>query len=697
MASTPTEPGLAAPRPLEAHVARWATQVTALERRAGRRVLPAWVLLGLGGTLLCLATNLLRPYARFVLPGAAAGIGGAVLCIVLAGRLRRREAADLSAEIRETCRREGLAPAEAVRLLSEGVRGGVAGEVLAGVDAGAQALAQIRQEGEEALRMLSLRPVPRLEFTVVRGSGRGIAAVILRGEHRADEFARIAVRALEAGLRAEAVAALAMVDMIYHEIAPNIPERIVLAGQDDPSRAATVAGLHLLFSGFDLLPEMAAIREAQPAALASGHGTSGQAAPAAEEAGPFVGSCVEYIGTRTQDAQKRDRAWELLASIPDGRTLPYLVAALEQRTFLPEAVAGLSRLGVEGHVRLLEAVQVGRGRLRFHAAMALGMLQVSAARPLLKALLPSLHSSVELAGFHCALARLGEEGHATELEPLLAEGDAGARQAAAIALAYTDQPLEEGLVLRHLADDNATVRLYLVKAVTSQGGGSDRLVEALVERLGDGEERVREAAVVALSQLAPQAGRARLLELAQAGPADVRVAACCVLEATLGEESIPFLEEALNDAETDTQRRRLLLALGNTGSSEAARIAGACLEDDGLSGAALAALQRIHVRAPQAARRAVESRTGSRVRLLILAASAGDTQAAVQLAGMLKPRTDFLTLLDLLEVVPRLHSRAFVAPLHDLLSYRNPPRFPGDRSISYLALKALVHSELAGA
>lgn len=697
MASTQAGPALSVPRPLEAHVERWASQVTALERRSGRRALPGWVLLGLGGTLLCLTLNVLRPYARIAVPGAAAGVAGAVLWILLAGKLRRRAAVHLATQIRETCLREGLAPAEAVRLLSEKCRGGVARQVLAGVDPGALALAQVRQEGEEAFRLLSLRPVPRLEFTVVRGTGRNIAAVILRGEHRADEFARIAANALENGLHEEAVAALAMVDMLYHEIAPRVPERILQAGQDDPTRTETAGAIQLLFSGFDLLPEMAAVLGAHLPARASGEDEMAQGAPVEAAPKPFIGRCVEYIGTRTQEAYKRDRAWKLLASIPDRRTLPYLLAALEQRSFFPEAIAGLGRLGEEGQSRLLESVQAGRGRLRFHATMALGMLQVGTARPLLQTLLPSVHSSVERAGFHYALARLGEEGHAPELQPLLGQNDAGTRQAAAIALAHLDEPVDETLLLRHLEDDSAAVRLYLVKKTASQGAGSDRLVEALVARLEDGEEEVREAAVDALQRMAPQAGQLRLVELARSGPPEARMAACRVLAEAPGGRAVPFLEAALKEAATNAERRRLLLALGNAGSAEAARIAGAFLDDADLSGAAFAALQRIAAQEPQAARRAIESRLGSRVRLLVLDALGGDAQAAAQLAGMLKPRTDFLTLLDLLEVVPQLRSPAFVAPLHNLLSYRNPPRFPGDRSVSYLALKALVHSELAGA
>jgi len=83
------------------------------------------------------------------------------------------------------------------------------------------------------------------------------------------------------------------------------------------------------------------------------------------------------------------------------------------------------------------------------------------------------------------------------------------------------------------------------------------------------------------------------------------------------------------------------------------------------------------------------------VRLLAVQALNGDSRAVEQLAGTLRLRTSFITLLDVLTAAPMLHAPSFAAPLHELLAYRNHSRFPGDRSISHMALKALVHCELA--
>ena len=504
---TRAEPVSALSQPLAAHIDRWSAEAAAAQRRAGRQALPGWILLGFGLILFCLAMNILRPYARTALPVAAAATAGAALSILLAGRARRRAADRLAGEIREASRREGFSTGEVVRLLAGQTSGRVSDEVLAGIDRGAAARAQIRQRGEEAFRLLARRPVPRLEFQVVRGAGSRISAVILQGEHRIDEFSGLTADSLAHGLDVESIAALAMVDMIYHEIAPAVPSHPTQSGRD-ASHADTAAAAHALFSGYDLAPEMAAVAEARVLSPAAAAGSSRLVAP--DEA--FVGACVDYIGQRAREAAKRDRARVLLTLIPDARTLPYLQG-------LP-------------------------GSLAAHA------------------------------------------------------------------------PLDRDALPYHLP-----------------AGESPDIVQILKERLADA--------------------------------------------ASVGE------------------RRALILALGDTASGEAAAVAGRYLDDDDLSPAAFTALVRIGRTEPEAAIRAVEGHRGCRGKLLALQALRGDAQAVEELAGTLRLRTVFLTLLDVLEVAPLLRAPSLAAPLRELLGYRNHPRFPGDRSISYLALKALVHSELA--
>jgi len=505
--SSPTQPASAEQPPLAEHVDHWSARIAAAQRRASHQALPGWILFGLGTVLFCLAMNLLRPYATMALPVAAAAVAGAVLSILLAGRARRRAAARLAGEIRETCRREGLSAHDVVRLLAGQGAGRLSDEVLAGIDPGAAALAQVRQRGEVAFRLLALRPVPRLEFQVVRGPGSKVSTVILQGEHRIDEFAGLAADCLAHGLDVEAIAALAMVDMIYHEIAPAAPS-LQVQSRKDPSQADTAAAAHALFAGYDLAPEMVAVAAARGLSTATIAGSAWLAPPGET----FVGACIDYIGQRAREASKSDRARALLALIPDARTQPYLRGLREGR--LAEAHPGRD-------------VSLGH--------------KPAAASP----------------------------------------------------------------------------------------------------------------------------------------------------------EAVQHLARQLDDAPTLEERRALILALGDTDAGEAAAAVGRYLGDEDLSSAAFSALVRIGRTEPGAALRAVEGCRGCGVRLLALQALGGDAQAVEKLAGTLRLRTDFLTLMDVLEVAPLLRAPSFAAPLRELLSYRNHPRFPGDRSISYLALKALVYSELA--
>jgi hypothetical protein len=118
-------------------------------------------------------------------------------------------------------------------------------------------------------------------------------------------------------------------------------------------------------------------------------------------------------------------------------------------------------------------------------------------------------------------------------------------------------------------------------------------------------------------------------------------------------------------------------------------------KDKELSDAAFWALARISLAHREAALKPLRGRRPHSVELLFLEALHGDPHARDQLATMIRPRTYFLTLLEVLEYARILREPSFAGPLRGLLSYRNHPRFPGDRSVSYLALKALVHTELA--
>jgi HEAT repeat protein len=707
------EPAPSTPPPVDPRIEQWAGEIMAAQRRADRLALPGWFLLAAGAVLLCLSLSLLRAQAKAGLVLVAAAILGAVLFVGAGAMSRRRAAVRLSGEIRQRCREEGLAIEGAVGLLAGRTKGRVRDKVLATVDPGAAGLARIHERGEEAFHLLGLRPVPLLQFQVIRGGGR-VTAVILQGEHRIDEFASLAADCLEHRSYVEGLAALAMVDMIYHEIAPAAPDYVFQPREDDLMHAAAAAAAHILFSGFDLKSEMAAVVESQAGRHAPSiselvrrvgrpvsaeeqlprNPVAGAARLRTRDAG-FVGDCIDYIGRRTREAYKQSRAWELLAYIPDARTLPYLLAAMERRFFFPEGIRAIGLLGEEGRAQLVEAVRSGRGHLRFNAAMALGFLQVEAAHLDLAALLPTTHSAVERAGMCYALTRLGENGHLEALAELLEERDADGRHAAAIALEHLEEPLGEEVALRRLEDESARVRLHVVRKLAARATSSPRLVEALVARLGDGDEQVQQAAVGALGRLAAEKVYDQAAALAASASGGTRLAALRLLGMLARPEAVPLLEEALVKETTSAGRGALILALGDTGAARAAGSVAAYLDDEGLSSAALTALLRIGLVAKEAAVKSLQGRPGSRIRLLALQAVGGDAAAIEQLARAIRLRTGFLTLLEVLEVAPLLREPSFAAPLREVLSYRNHPRFPGDRSVSYLALKALVHSELA--
>jgi HEAT repeat protein len=701
--------------PSDAQISAWSGEIAAAQAQANRRALPGWILLGLCGVFLCLGLTTLRGYAGMVLALVGVAGAGAVLLLALARRLRTRAVARLAGEIGQAYQSEGLSTEEAVEALSTRTKGKVSEAVLLAVDPGAVELIKIGDRGTMAFRLLATHKIPILQFNVVTAAS-SVTAVTLQGEHEIDQFTAIAADSLADKAYVEGIAALAMAGMIYSEVAPPVAEVLVRSGQTDPALVDAAIAAHRVFSRYDFKPEMAAVvetlaRRRPPSVLEFltqarrqrtevGHATPGSPLDSTllrTRGEGFVGACIDYIGQRTHEAYKQHKAWELLAHIPDARTLPHLMDACKTTFFFPQVIEGLGLLGEECHARLLEALQTGRGPLRFNAAMALGSLKVIGAQPALKALLTAGTSPVERAAVCYALARLGEIEHLATLAELLDDRDADVRQAASIALEHLNEPLGDNAYLRHLDDEIVPVRLSLTRKLSAQGTENPQLVEALIQRFEDDEEPVREAAVEAVGNLSSGLVYNRMVSLATGAYGHSQTCAYQVLGALGRPEAVPLLVDGLSKAQNKEGFRAVLSALGELGAAGAAGPIASYLDDKDkeLSDAAFWALLRISQKDKEAGMQPLRGRRSHRVKLVFLEALHGDPHAKDKLAGMIRPRTEFLTLLEVLEYARILREPSFAAPLRGLLNYRNHPRFPGDRTVSYLAIKALVHTEMA--
>jgi HEAT repeat protein/membrane protein implicated in regulation of membrane protease activity len=700
-------------RSFDAWVEHWAAQIQAAQKQANNKSIPAWMVMILAIVLLCVGIGFLGDYAWLGLVFLLVGVAGSVVLFNQATKSRKKATRQLAGEIQQTCQSEGLAKEKVVRSLSEKTRGKVSGEILKAVDPDTVALLGIRARGEAFFKQASSQKITPMQLSVNASSG-SVTSVTVQGEKDVNCFSAIAVDYLAHKAYVEGIAALAMVQMLYTEMAPPGGEFFVSASQSNPALKEVAMSAQKVMSSFDFKPEMKAVKETlakrrtqsflelfllaqqqhttlDDTALASALDTT--SFKVRDEA--FVGACIDYIGKHTTDFLKRNKTYELLAQIPDARTLPYLMDAFQQLAFFPQGIEAVALLGEGAHPRLLEAVRTGSGSLRFNAALALGFMNAAVARPALEEVLPTITDPTERVSVCYALVRLGEASHLDAIVETLDRPNNDVRHAAAIALEHLTEPLNDEVYLKHLGDENMLVRLRLTRKLGAQGTESTAVIDALIKRFDDASEEVRSAAVTSVGGLSPELIYNRMVELVNSGTANARLCAYEVLGKLSQPETVPLLTNALSKTYDKDVRRTVLSALGELGAVEAVDQVARYLGDDDLSNAAFWALLRISLKDKEAGTKPLHGRGKHRIKQLFLLSLHGDQQAKTQLKGMLGSSKDFMTLIQALEYAQILRDPDFEAPLRQLLTYRNPNRFPGDRYVSYMALKALAHIQLA--
>jgi len=701
------------PRSFDAWIEHWAAEIQAAQKQVSNRSLPAWIAIILGIVFLCVGIGFLGDYAWIGLLLLVAGIVGGVVLFNRASKFRKETVQRLVGEIQQTCQSEGLAKEKIVEVLSEKGKGKVREEVLKAVDPDTVALLNIRTRGEKFFKRATSQKISPMQISVSASSG-SVTGVTVQGEQDVDRFSAIAVDYLAHKAYVEGVSALAMVQMLYTEIAPPGGELFIRASQSNPALKDVAVSAQKIMSSFDFKPEMKAVKEilakrrtqtlVELLLLAQQQQTGLDDATLAidfdiaglkvrDEA--FVGACINYIGKHTADFLKRNKAYELLAQIPDARTLPYLMDGFEQLLFFPQGIEALALLGEEAHPKLLEAMRTGSGSLRFNAALALGFMNVASAKSDLEEVLPNITDPTERVGVCYALVRLGEMEHLSTIVDTLNHPNKDVRHAAAIALEHLTELLDDEVYLNHLADENMLVRLRLTRKLGAQKTESPVVIDALVEQFDDTSKDVRSAAVTSMGGLNPELVYNRMVELADGGTTNARLCAYEVLGKLSQPEAVPLLTSALSKMHDKDVRRTVLSALGELGAVEAADQIARYLDDDDLSNAAFWALLRISLKDKEAGTKPLHRRGKHKVKRLFLLALHGDQQTKTELKGMLNPSKDFMTLIQAMEYAQILRDPDFEAPLRRLLKYRQPNRFPGDRYVSYMALKALTHIQLA--
>jgi HEAT repeat protein len=476
----------------------------------------------------------------------------------------------------------------------------------------------------------------------------------------------------------------------------------------------TAISAQKIIGSFDLKPEMKAIREAlirrrtqsllDVFLAAQQRGSNAETTSLAEETvipepvtrdPVFVEACIRYLSERTKDLLKRNEIVEAMALIPDAQILPHLLDAFGWTFSFPRGIEAIALFGERAHPQLLHALRTGPGRLRFNAALALGFMKAQAAKPDLQELLPSVEAPTPRIGFYYALVRLGETQWLDEIVAALDDPGDGVRHAAAIALEHLDEPLDDNVYLRHLNDESHAVRLRLIRKLGSQTTDSVALVDALIGRLEDEEEAVRSAAADALADLDAELVYDRVAGLAQSGGDTAQVGACRVLGRLPSPEAVPLLLEVLQTSPSNDVRRAAILALGDLEAVDALGQLEPFLKVEELAHAAFWTILRIGLTNREAGVAALRPRR-HKTKQLLLRVLLGENKARDELGQMLALHKDYQNLVEAMQLSFFLRDPAFEAPLRRLLTYRSPNRFPGDRYISHMALKALVYIELPG-
>jgi HEAT repeat protein len=161
-------------------------------------------------------------------------------------------------------------------------------------------------------------------------------------------------------------------------------------------------------------------------------------------------------------------------------------------------------------------------------------------------------------------------------------------------------------------------------------------------------------------------------------------------------EAIPLLIGALVTAGDNDLRRAAISALGTLAAVEALDSIKPFLKNDDLSHAALIAVLQIGIKDKDAAIQVLRG-LGREPKALVVRTLLGDAGAKKQYKALLKPGADLKNLLGALEFGAMLKDPEFEEPLSQLTKFRKHTNFPGDRYVSYLAVKALVGIKLAKA
>lgn len=291
--------------------------------------------------------------------------------------------------------------------------------------------------------------------------------------------------------------------------------------------------------------------------------------------------------------------------------LSTLVKALDQSDpgLVLQALLALQRIGASSSAEAISRLLGHRiAILRAQAAEALGVLGNKSMIPRLREALDDQHAAVRVQVVR-SLMRLGDKKSAKAMAALLADEDRDVRVAALEALAVLGDASYEPVVLPFLRDSDAVVRQAAASAL--QNLATPAAVGPLMARLDDPDEAVRLKVVAALGHLKAQAAlpalqrmlsfqtpaiRAKVADaLGEMGQpsaidalattlkgdpvVDVRLAAARALGRIKDARAIPVLEAALLAPNELVVRCRVIMALGEIGSSSSQAALLAMLRD----------------------------------------------------------------------------------------------------------------------
>jgi len=695
-------------------IEHWKSEIQIHQKEVNQKTLPAKISIGLGILFFCIGILFFSEYAWIGLLIFVAGIFFGIVLIKKTSKFRKLAVQKLSEEIQQESKNERLEKEDVVETLFEKTKGKVSQEVLRTVSPDTFALLNLRTHGQKIFMKVSKRKIEPMQINVSASSGT-VSSVTIQGEEDIDDFASIAVDYLAHKGYVEGIASLAMVQMIYTEIAPPAGEVFIHAWQSNQALKDVAIQAHKIMSDFDFTPEMKFVKETlaklrtrsileQLLLTKQKHVGQDDASLSAvidatslkirDEA--FIGACIDYIGQHTTDPFKKNKAYSLIAQIPDARTLPYLMEAFKQFFFFPQGIEAVAILGKETHPKLSEALRMGSDSLRFNAALALGFMNLKSAKPVLEEVLPTIKDPKERVGVCYALVHFGDKNHLNTIEATFDHSDKDVRHAAAIALEHLSESLDDKFYLKHLEDENMLVRLRLTRKLGVQSTKSSLLIDALVKRFDDASKEVRTAAIKAIANLDAELVYDRMVEIINNGIANPRLCAFEVLGSLSQSKAIPILTNALSKTYDKDVLRTVLSALGSLSAVDSVNQIVPYLDDDELSSTAFWALLQISLKDKEIGTKHLDDRKHSLKKHFLLSIH-GDEKAKDQIKKQLHSSKDFVELIHAMEYAQILRDPDFEQPFRQLLKYRNPNRFPGDRYISYMALKGLVQIQMAKA